>query len=165
LAKACSIGFEALPRRVRAVGRQVEQAGASGPNCFANTGDLVGGEVVEHHHVTPGQNRREELPHVGEEGLAGHGTVQNQWRDEAGAAQARDEGGGAPVAVRRGIDQALASWAPAVAPDHVRGRAGFIQEHEAPGVHVALPDPPVAAILGDVSSVLLGRPQLLFLCD
>ena len=75
-----------------------------------------------------------------------------------------DEGGGAPVTVRRGVHQALAPWSPAVASDHVRGSTGLVQEDEALRVHVALPDAPVAAVLGHVDPILLGRPQLLFLC-
>ncbi len=68
------------------------------------------------------------------------------------------------MAVRRGINQALAPWSPAVAADHVGGSPGLIQKDKALGVHVALPDPPVAATLGYVGPILLGRPQLLLLC-
>ena len=155
LAKTCL--RSSAPQRVQvgAVRGQVEQAGTGGPDRLSDPGDLVGGQIVEHHHIALRQRGCEELPDIGEEGLAGHGTVQNQGCDEAGAAQPRDEGGGAPVAVRRGIDQALAPWSPAVASDHVRGRAGLVEEHEALGVHIALPDPPVAAVLGHVRPVLL----------
>src|SRR3954463_11496289 len=53
---------------------------------------------------------------------------------------------------------------PAGAPDHVRGRAGLVQEHEAGRIHVALPDAPAAAVAGHVGPVLLGGSQALFFC-
>src|SRR3954469_23044895 len=54
---------------------------------------------------------------------------------------------------------------PAGAPDHVRGRAGLVQEHEAVRIHVALPHPPALAMAGDVGPVLLAGSQALVLCD
>jgi hypothetical protein len=149
-AKACVRGSAPNRVQVRRVGREVEQVGAGGPDGFADTGDLVGCEVIEDHDVALGQDRHEELPDIGEEGPTGHGTVQHERGDQAGAAQPRDEGGGAPVAVRCGVDQALAPRPPAVAADHVRGGAGLIQDDEALGVHIARPDPPVAPMLGHI---------------
>ena len=141
------------------VGREIKQAGAGGPDCFAHTSDLVGREVIQDHHVGLRQRWRKELADIGEEGLTGHGAVQHERRDEAGAAQACDEGSGAPVAVRRGVDQAFTLRAPAVAPDHIGGGAGLIEKDKALRVHVALPDPPVTSMGRYVGPVLLGRPQ------
>src|SRR3712207_1289379 len=62
-------------------------------------------------------------------------------------------------------DQALALWTPAGAPDHVGGRAGLVQEHEAVRIHVALPDAPAAAVPGDIGPVVLAGSHALFLCD
>ena len=57
--------------QVRAVGWEVKQAGTSGANGLAYTCDLVGGEVIENHHITPGQDGREELPDIGKDKLNG----------------------------------------------------------------------------------------------
>ena len=67
------------------------------------------------------------------------------------------------MSVWRGVDQALAAGTAPLAAHHVRRSPGLIQEHEAVRVHVALPDPPASAIVGDIGPVLLGRPQALFL--
>ena len=72
----------------------------------------------------------------------------------------RDE----PMAVRRGIDQALASGTPAVLADHVGRGAGLVEENEGGRVHEALPQLPQLAPRRDVGAILLGRPQRLFLC-
>lgn len=87
--------------QVRRVGWQVEQASAGGLNRLAHTGNLVGGEVIEDKNIALGEGGHEELPDIGEEGLAGHRPVKHKGCDEAGAAQASAEGGGVPVAVRR----------------------------------------------------------------
>jgi hypothetical protein len=65
------------------------------------------------------------------------------------------------MSVWRGVDQALAAGRAAIAAHHVRRSTGLVQEHEVGRVHVALPDPPASAILGDIGSVLLGRSQAL----
>jgi hypothetical protein len=46
----------------------MEQAGASGPDGFANTGGLVGWEVIEDHHVALRQDDREERADMGKKG-------------------------------------------------------------------------------------------------
>ncbi len=51
--------------QVRAVGRQAEQRRAACLDRLAHAGDLVGAEVVQHHHVAGCQCRNEELLDVG----------------------------------------------------------------------------------------------------
>jgi hypothetical protein len=46
----------------------MEQAGASGPDSLANTGGLVGWEVIEDHHVALRQDDREERADIGKKG-------------------------------------------------------------------------------------------------
>ena len=121
-------------------------------------------EIVEHHDVARCERGRQELLDIGAERGAGHRAIQHQRCDDAGLPQAGDEGRGMPMAMRHGIDQALAPKAPAVAPRHVGGGAGLVEEHEARGVHVALPDTPAPALARDIGPVLLGRSQRLFLC-
>ena len=66
------------------------------------------------------------------------------------------------MSVRRSVDQAVASWSPAVAAHHVGAGAGLIEEHERRWVHVASPDLPKAAMLSNVRSILLGGAQRFF---
>ena len=68
------------------------------------------------------------------------------------------------MSVRHRIDHPLPARCSAVAPGHVGGRARLIQEHEAAGIHEALPHAKAAALLGYIRPVLLGRPERLFLC-
>ncbi len=47
---------------------------------------------------------------------------------------------------------------------HVGGGAGLVQEHEAAGIHKALPHAKAPTLLGYIRPVLLGCPERLFLC-
>jgi hypothetical protein len=58
--------------------------------------------------------------------------------------------------MRHRRDQALAARAAAVAPRHVGGGPGLIDEDEPRRVHEALPAAPARALAGDVETVLLG---------
>jgi hypothetical protein len=121
-------------------------------------------EVVEHHDVAGLERRREELLDIGAEGDPGHRTVEDQRGNDPRLPEAGDQRRRAPVAVRHGGDQAFGRGTPAVAPRHVGGGAGLVEEHEPLGVHVALPDLPAPAPACDIGPVLLGRSQRLFLC-
>ena len=72
---------------------QVGEAGATGPHCLSKARDLLSGELVEYHQVTLRHGGREKLADVGEESLAGHGSVEHRRGDEGGSAPACDEGG------------------------------------------------------------------------
>jgi hypothetical protein len=70
--------------QVRAVGRQVEQAGAGGRDRRANALDLVGGEVVHHDEIAGAQGRRQGLldaPVMGPSNT--QGAVRPSWRSAA----------------------------------------------------------------------------------
>ncbi len=56
--------------QIRRVGRQLENAGPGGLDGFTNTGDLVGGKVIEDHDIPLYQDRCKELADIGEESLA-----------------------------------------------------------------------------------------------
>jgi len=60
-------------------------------------------------------------------------------------------------------DDALAAWRPAVAPRHVGGRPGFIDEDEPYRVHARLDLAPGCTGLGDIRPRLLGGMLCLFL--
>ena len=119
-------------------------------------------QVVEHHDVAGIERRRQELLDVGPEGRAGHRAVEHERCNDAALPEPGDQGRGLPMPVGDGGDQALAGLAPAVAPRHVGGRAGLVEEDEPRRVHEALPDPPAAALLGNVGPILLGGSQGLF---
>ncbi len=151
--------------QVRRVGRQGEEAGTDSPDRLAHAGRLVGCQVVQDHDIAGREGGGENLPDVGLERLARHGPVEHHGRHQAGAAQARHEGRGAPVPVRGDIDQALAPGVPAVVTHHLGAYSGLVDEHEGRRVHERLPAAPQPAVLRDVGPVLLGSPQRLFLCD
>ena len=100
----------------------------------------------------------------GLEDLAGHRSVDHERCDDAGATQAGDEGGGAPVPLRCRVDQALAPRTPALAADHGGRRTRLVEDDKGGGAHGALPDPPALASGGDVRSILLTGLERLFLC-
>jgi hypothetical protein len=99
---------EPAPDLIR--GRQVEEAGSGGEDGLAPAFHLVGGEIVEDHHVTGPELGDQNLLALQAEDRAGHGSVDHDGRHDAGLAQPGHEGGGAPVALRSGIDQPLAAW-------------------------------------------------------
>ena len=59
--------------------------------------------------------------------------------------------------------QALAAWCPAVAPGHVGGRPGLINEDELLGIKIELVLEPGQAPLQDVRAVLFAGVRRLFL--
>ena len=81
--------------------------GSQGFNGKA-VGKAPEGEGCRKRRRPPLLDRCEELADIGEEGFARHGPVEHEGCDKAGAAQACDEGGRAPVTMRCGIDEALA---------------------------------------------------------
>ena len=106
--------------------------------CFdrlADAGDRVNSESVQHNNIST-------------------------------RAQASQERGGFQVAKRCNIDQQLALEGPRRA-----SRTMLVATHvssakiETIWVHVALPNMPILTVEGDVSPVLLGRSQALFLCQ
>src|SRR5918912_1397193 len=151
--------------QIRRVWREIEQAGAHRPDRLSDTGDLVNREVIQDDDIARAQARREHLLDIGPEQLAGHWSLQRARGDHAVTAQTGNESCRVPVTVRRRIDQAFASRAPAIQTRHRRCNGRLVQKHEGRRVHVALPDPPTATLPGDIRPVLLARSQRLFLCD
>lgn len=113
---------------VRAVGRQVKDAGADSGDGLSDAGDLVRREVVHDDYVAKRERRRQELLDVGAESGAGHRPVENERSREAGPAQAGHKGRGAPMAVRSGVDKAIAFRTPAVAADHGGGYSRLVDK-------------------------------------
>lgn len=60
------------------VWRQVEHVRSHMTNRLHNSSLLVAAEIIHDHDVTWPERRSQELLDVGQEALAGHGTIQNQ---------------------------------------------------------------------------------------
>ena len=116
--------------------------------------------------MSPGLQRRDQhLLDIGQEGLAGHRTIEHHRRAETVAPQCGDEGGGLPVTERRLGQQPPAARGAAVEPGHLGAGAGLVDEDELVGIDKGLRRPPDAAPGGDVRTVLLGGAERLFLND
>jgi hypothetical protein len=102
---------------------------------------------------------------IGKEGLAGHRAVEHHRRAEPIASQGGDKGGGLPVAERRLGEEPPAARGAAVEPGHLGAGAGLVDEDELVGIDKRprrLPDAPPRR---DIRTVLLARPERLFLND
>ena len=148
---------------VRAVGREEAQGRACRLDRFADVSSLVAGQIVHDDDVAGPEFGDEHLADIGSERIAVDRAVEHHRGDHAGIAQARDEGGGFPMAVGHTGAQAFASSAAAMAARHIGRRPGFVDEHEPVGVEVDLVLEPVPATAQDVGPVLLGGVRGLFL--
>ena len=131
-------------------------------DCIADARDLVARQIVHHDDVARPKDWRQELFGPRPEGLAIHRAVQRHGRVEAIAAQGRDEGGGAPMAVRGFGQKPFAYGTTPVTAHHVGGEAGLVDEDEALDIKGWLfPAPGLTRGL-DVGPVLLGCVQGFF---
>jgi hypothetical protein len=96
------------------------------------------------------------------EGGAVHGAVQDHGGGHTGQAQGADESGGFPVAVRQPHAQPFPARRAPVQAAHLRGRPGFIDEHQPLGIEIDLAVEPGLSPLQDVRAVLLVRMGRLF---
>ena len=63
-----------------------------------------------------------------------------------------------PMPVRHRPDEPLATPAATIKAGHLGRQPGLVEKHEPGRIHVALPDPPAVSPLGNIGTVLLGRP-------
>ena len=73
---------------VAAVGRQVEELCAPGGDRLTDAGDLVGGQIVEHHDIAAPERGCRDVTDVDLEGIATHRPVEHPGRRHARQAQA-----------------------------------------------------------------------------
>jgi hypothetical protein len=109
LLNASSIGLRS------GLGRQVKQRCTAGLDRLADTADLVAGQVVADDNVAGPQHRAEYLLDVSQERRTIDRPVEHQWRHQRILTQTAQEGGGMPVPIRHGSDQALTATGPAMA--------------------------------------------------
>jgi hypothetical protein len=131
----------------------------------ANRGDFMGRQVVHHDNVVGLKRRDQHLLDIGEEGLAGHRSIEHHRCGQAIAPQRGDKGCGLPVAERRFGQQAPATRGATVQPGHLGAGTGLVDENQLVGIDEGLRRPPDAAPCGDVRPVLLGGAEGLFLND
>ena len=104
----------------------------------------------------------ENLLGPGHEEFAVHRAIDGAGRYEAGRGEGGDQGDDLPMAMRRLVHQALALRRPAMAPDHVGGQPGFIDEHQLGPIHARLGGDVGLAGFGDIGPILLGCVQGFF---
>ena len=132
------------------------QAGAGLLDGGAHGGGTMRGEVVQDHLLARSQGGDEDLADISEEGGSVHRPVEHHRRGHAAGAERADEGGGLPVPVRHGRDAAGSTLRSAVAPRHLGGRAGLVDEDELGRIEVRLRLAPGRPLRGDVGPGVLG---------
>ena len=148
---------------VGAVGREEQERGADAFDSGTNRWRLVAREVVHNDHVAGSEFRHQDTGDVGEERIGVHRSVEHPGRDHAGAAQAGDEGRGLPMPEGDAGAQALTPPAATMAPCHVGGGPGLVDEDQLVGVEIELAVEPLLAALQDVGTILLRCMAGLFL--
>ncbi|CIW59712.1 Uncharacterised protein [Streptococcus pneumoniae] len=123
----------------------------------------MGRQIVEDDDVSGPQGRDEDLFDIGQEPRAGHGAIEHHGRGHARQAQAADEGGGLPVAVRHAGPQTLTAWGAAVPAGHLGGGPRLVDEHQPGRVEIELALEPGPPTLQDVGTALFVRVRRLFL--
>ena len=112
-------------------------------------------EVVHDDDVAGLQRRHQELLHIGPEALAVDRAVDDAGGRDAIVAQRREEGHGAPMAVRHLGMQRRAAAMPAVGARHVGLGPGLVDEDEAGRIDAPLVALPPAPPPRDVRPILL----------
>jgi hypothetical protein len=163
LEQALDLGEDLLDRiEVRAVGRQIQQVHSRAFEAFADTGNFVGGQVIDDDDATRHHFGDQALFKPLAEDHAGHRAWEQLRGEDAVMRQPCDKGGRHPVTVRGLGEELLALVAPAMAAGHRRVGAGFIDEHEVGKVETRLSSLPQLTRQGDVRPVLLRRKYRFF---
>ena len=160
------LGKSQLDRiQVRRVGWQVAQLGTGGLNRFANTGDLVAGEIVHHYDVARFQSESQMLLDPTAEQRPVDGPLDGERSDESFRAQCTEEGGSFPATVGNLFHQPRAKTRTAIAASHIGLGPRFIDENNFGGINLLLRRPPLSTLLGDIGTILLFGNQSLFFRD
>ena len=145
-----------------AVRRQVAHAGPAGGDQFRDTGDFMGGEIVEDDDVTGVQFGTEDRLEISGEDLGVDRPLNQKGGRETLDPQGGDEGGGLPVPMRHVRNATLALGTAAVEPGHLGVQARFVDEDQAGAVPTGLrlaPNDPGGL---DVRPFLLGGVRRFF---
>ena len=129
--------------------------GSGGADGLTDRLAFVAAEIVEHDDISGPERRHEKLLDIAAEALTVDRSVEDAGRLDPVGAQGRQKGQGAPTAMGRLADQALAARPPTAERRHVGLDPGFVNENQAAGIDAGLPGPPAFPVAGDVRPVLL----------
>lgn len=122
----------------------------------------MGGQIVHDHDITGRQGRRQDLLHIGQEGRAVHGAIQDHRRRHAAQPEGADEGGGLPVSVWHRRPASLTTGRPAAQPGHLCRGAGLVDEDQAFRIKIGLEVKPSLSPPQNVRPLLLGGVRCFF---
>jgi len=148
--------------QIRRVWRQEPKSGSSRPYCLTDCLGLVAPEVVEDDDVAGLECGDQLLVDPCAETLPIDRAIEDAGSCETIATQGRDEGHGAPVAVRRVTLEPLASCTPAAQRSHIGLDPGLVDEDEPAGIKIGHEAFPASSAAGDVSARLLDGEQAFF---
>ena len=134
---------------------EVEERRSDSFDGFGNTVDFVSGDIVHDDDIAGLKGGRETLFDIGEEDFSVHRPFDNEGSDHFVVAQARDEGEGFPMSVRRVVDQSIAAWAASPGSHHGGGDGRLIEKHQCRRIHQMLLADPTSARPGHIGAVLL----------
>ena len=87
-------------------------------------------QIVHDDDIAWLQRRHQHLLDVGQEQVSVDRTIDDERRGHAIATQCTNKGGGFPMSMRHGSDQAMATLGPAIAAGHVGLDPGFVDENK-----------------------------------
>ena len=148
--------------QVGGVWGQEPEPGAGGPDGVTDGLGLVTAEIIDNDDVAGVQGRDELLFHIGEEAGPVDGAVEDAGRGEPVASERRQEGHGAPFAMRGEADQALASRPPASERRHVGFDPCLVDEDQALRIEPGLQALPALPPAGDRGPCPLNGEQRFF---
>ena len=147
------------------VRRQVAQLGANGFDRFANSRDLVAGEIVHHDKITRLERGSQMLSHPAQKQRAIDRPIDGQWSDESFGTHCAEKGCRLPAAVGSFLHQARAKLRATIATRHVGFRPRFVDEDDCQRIDLLLRGAPLDTFLDNVGAILFAGDQRLFFRD
>jgi hypothetical protein len=148
--------------QIRAVGRQKDAFRPGVADRSPDFGVLVTSQIVHDNDVAGAKCWYETLSDPGQEADLIDGLVKNTGGLNAIAPETGDEGQCFPVPVWYFRDQALPDGSPTSDRGHVGFGPGLINEHQPPGIDLALMASPEVSLTRDVGTVLLAGVKAFF---
>lgn len=142
---------------IRAVGWKEDEPCTCGSDCPADSGPLVGAEIVHDDNVAGLERWHQQLLDIGTEALAVDWPVDDAGRNDPVVPECREEGHRPPVAVRDLSLERDAPSPPTMGTGHVGLCPGLINEDETGRIDFRLVPSPPGAAARDIRTILLGR--------
>ena len=121
------------------------QVGTGGFNGVAHGEGFVRGQIIHDDDVSGRKRRREDLLHIGQEGGAVHGAVEDHGRGYPLQPECADEGSRLPMPMGYRRPAAFAARRATITPGHLGRGAGLVDEDQSLRFQIGLglePDPP-----------------------